>query len=192
MAAQYLEKFDLCPIPFTKDEKRRSKTPDFRVFRDGEFAFFAEVKTIEEDRWLDELLDSVPPGVIVGGSKPDPTYNTLSAKITQAAKQFLAVNLTNAEPNVLLFSCFEGGVDYGDLLSVLTGYAFLEGGEREIAFTKYSEGRIRDDRNLIDLYVWLAPAGAAWRLFNILRPDQSDRVAQAFSADLDKIEMLVK
>ena len=44
-------------------------------------------------------------------------------------------------------------MNVGDLLGVLTGMFFADDGSRHAIFTKYSEGRIRDTRNAIDLYV---------------------------------------
>ena len=37
---------------FTKSEKRETRTPDFRVCKGNELAFYCEVKNAQEDRWL--------------------------------------------------------------------------------------------------------------------------------------------
>lgn len=46
---------------FTKAELRQGRTPDFKVFAGGELAFYCEVKTAQEDEWLDKQLAAAPP-----------------------------------------------------------------------------------------------------------------------------------
>ncbi len=64
---------------FSKAELGNGKTPDFRVFKEEEFAFFCEVKSIDADTGLD-------------GLRNDPVFNRLTSDIHEAAKQFNAVN----------------------------------------------------------------------------------------------------
>jgi len=39
---------------YTKAQLRQGRTPDFRIFGGDELAFFCEVKTAQEDEWLDK------------------------------------------------------------------------------------------------------------------------------------------
>src|SRR6266436_5852793 len=84
------------PERFPKTEQQGRKTPDFRVFQGADFRFYSEVKGIQEDTWLDKHLAAAPPGVVVGGGRPDPTYNRLTTDIHEAVKQFNAVNPNQA------------------------------------------------------------------------------------------------
>ena len=62
---QLLEAYGLVCEKFTKDEMRRGKTPDRRVYSSSsEFVFFLEVKEVAHDGWL-------------GGLKQDPIFNRL-------------------------------------------------------------------------------------------------------------------
>ena len=93
----------LQPVRFTVKEMAASKTPDFRVFSGNDLEFYCEVKSPEEDTWLDGQLDNPVLEEIVGGIRNDPIFNRLSAHIHKARKQFDAVNPMEAYPNVLAF-----------------------------------------------------------------------------------------
>ena len=147
-AANFPSDLGLTPRRFSKEERHRSRTPDFRVFRDDEFVFFAEVKTIDPDQWISsELAQPAEP------AWEDPTYNSLSSKVYDAAGQFEAVNAGADQANVLMFVNLASSATCHDLLSVLTGYHFAEDGTRRPLFARWSEGLIRDERDSIDLYV---------------------------------------
>jgi len=44
--------------------------------------------------------------------------------------------------------------DSRDLVAVMTGNFYVEGGGAESIYTAYSEGRIKEEKFAIDLYVW--------------------------------------
>lgn len=140
--------------PFTKDEMRKSKTPDFRVFKDDRFVLFCEAKHVQYDDWLDKLMDDAPPMTFVGGARPDPVYNRLTTHIHNAAKQLKAVNPDRKFPNVLVFTNSDHHCGMSDLRSVLTGNFYSESGSVDPIFKEFSEGRIREEKHTIDLYVW--------------------------------------
>jgi hypothetical protein len=146
----------LQPERFSKKERRSGhKTPDFRVFQGGKFCFFCEVKSIERDTWLDEQFDKAPVGTPVGGCRHDPTHNRLTDDIHTAVKQFDAVNPDLTHPNVLAFVNHEKmcGVFY--LVGVITGRFLADDGEAYPIYLKYSQGRIRDEKTHIYLFIWL-------------------------------------
>ncbi len=132
---------------------RRSRTPDFRVLAGDRLAFYCEVKTAQEDEWLERQIDAAPPLTLVGGLRPDPTYNRISNYIHSAAGQFDAVNAGCEYPNVLAIvnNDFEAGLP--DLLAVLTGNAYTNGGPIRM-YGNFSDGRIREEKNRIHLYLW--------------------------------------
>ncbi len=138
---EFLSKKGLCAEYFNKEEKKKSKTPDFRVFKGNEFAFFCEVKTVSRDD--------------VEGLRNDPIFNRLTDDIHNAVKQFDAVNGDVEYFNVLAFVNHDRMCDFGDLREVLTGDFYAEGGQRFPISRKFSEGRIREDKKRIHLYLWL-------------------------------------
>src|ERR1700724_3167483 len=87
-AVAFFAKHELRCERFTEQEMRQGKTPDFRVFKEAEFALYSEAKHVQEDTWLEDLLAESPPLEIVGGARQDPAFNKLGGHIYQAAKQF--------------------------------------------------------------------------------------------------------
>jgi hypothetical protein len=139
---------------FSKAEMRQGRTPDFRVFANDELAFYCEVKTAQEDEWLDKQLAAAPPLTLVGGARPDPTYNRISNQIRSAIGQCDAVNPAMDHPNVLAIVNGDDHAGITDLIQVVTGNAYCEGGEVIPMFRGYSEGRIREEKIRIHLYLW--------------------------------------
>ena len=139
---------------FNKAEMKQGRTPDFRVFANDEFAFYCEVKTAQEDEWLDRQLDAAPPETLVGGLRPDPTYNRISNQIHSAVGQFDAVNPTMDHPNILAIVNGDDHAGFTDLIQVVTGNAYCESGEVIPMFREYSEGRIREEKLRVHLYLW--------------------------------------
>jgi hypothetical protein len=90
-----------------------------------------------------------------GGLRHDPIYNRLADRIHEAAKELHAVNLDHEFPNVLIFTNSDTHCGFTDLLGVLTGNFYAEGGTIEPIYKEISEGRIREEKPTIDLYVQL-------------------------------------
>ena len=154
-AAEYLKQHSLRAERFSKEEMRLGKTPDFRVFRDAELAAYCEVKHVQQDVWLDEQLKEAQALQIVGGLRPDPIPNRLTAHIHRAAQQFTAVNPNHYYPNILVFANSDRTCTFhGDLIGVLTGNFYSKSGVVERVFEQFSDGRIKYEKVTIDLYVW--------------------------------------
>jgi hypothetical protein len=154
-AEAYLTGLSLRPERFSKEEMRLGKTPDFRVFSDSDLAAYCEAKHVQHDDWLDEQLKEARPLQVVGGLRPDPVFNRLTAHIHKAAQQFAAVNPNHAYPNILVFANSDRACTFhGDLIGVLTGNFYVEGGSVEPIFEQFSNGRIKYEKVTIDLYVW--------------------------------------
>jgi hypothetical protein len=154
-AAEYLARYSLGAERFSNAELRLGKTPDFRVFRDNALVAYCEAKHIQEDDWLAERLRKTGPLQIVGGSRPDPILNRFTAHIHRASQQFAAVNPNHELPNILVLANADTSCTFhGDLVGVLTGNFYAKGGSVEPIFERYANGRIRDEKVSIDLYVW--------------------------------------
>ena len=92
--------------------------------------------------------------MLVGGVRRDSTYNRISCQIHSALGQFGAVNPDMDHPNVLAIVNGDDGAGMTDLISVVTGNAYCESGEVWPTFREYSEGRIRDEKLRVHLYLW--------------------------------------
>ena len=103
---------------------------------------------------MSQQLAKVPVGTIAGGSRADPTYNRLSSHIHNAVGQFDAINPTMEHTNVLAFVNGDDETDFTDLIQVLTGNAYCDNGEVVPMFRAYSEGKIREEKLRVQLYLW--------------------------------------
>jgi hypothetical protein len=152
---ELLSSYSLLAERFSKEEGRQGKTPDFRVLLRETLQFFCEVKSIDKDTWLDKQLDKAPSGGIAGGKRKDPIYNRLTDDIHTAIKQFDAVNEHLNYPNVLAFVNHDEMCGFLDLIAVLTGNALTDDGKSLSLFKCFSEGRIRDEKKNIHLFIWV-------------------------------------
>jgi len=170
---------------FSKAEMRQGRTPDFRVHANDELAFYCEVKTAQEDEWLDRQLAAAPPLTLVGGSRPDPTYNRISNYIHSAVRQFDAVNPSMEYPNILAIVNGDDGAGITDLIQVLTGNAYCEVGEVWPMFREHSEGRIREQKLRVHLYLWFNDwkPGKPQMFFPEIHPEHHAALCQYFSVD---------
>ncbi|MGA9108335.1 MAG: hypothetical protein ACLQPN_06970 [Bryobacteraceae bacterium] len=170
---------------FSKAEMRQGRTPDFRVYSGSELAFYCEVKTAQEDEWLDKQLAAAPPLTLVGGARPDPTYNRITSQIHTAVSQFDAVNPAMEHPNVLAIVNGDDGAGMTDLISVLTGNAYCESGDVWPMFREYSEGRIRDEKLRVHLYLWFNEwkAGDPQKFFTEVHAAHHVALCQHFRVD---------
>ena len=154
VAEKFFQQVNLRAERFTKQEMLRSKTPDFRVFRAQELTLYCEAKHAQRDEWLDKLLAEAQPLELVGGLREDPIFNRLSAHIHEAAKQFNAVNPNHEYPNVLFLTNSDNHSNIYDLTAVLDGNFRSADGELCPIYKQYSEGRIKNEKFSIDLYLW--------------------------------------
>lgn len=186
LVADFLESKGLRAEKFSKEEMTDSKTSDFRVFNGQDFAFYCEVKSMSRDEWLNKQLDAAKPGEIVGGGRPTPIYNRVSQKIHEAVKQFDAVNPDLVHPNVLVLVNHDKDSGVKDLDLVYSGGFFTEDGKWVPMFRKFSEGRIRDKKRRIHLYIWIDVFNGEpndFRLHNLDSPEHLDRLCDYFGSD---------
>ncbi|MEI7843622.1 MAG: hypothetical protein WCI39_11400 [Gallionellaceae bacterium] len=168
---------------FSKEERRRGKTPDFRVFQGETLKFFCEVKSVEDDTWLDGKLDAAIPGEVVGGLRDDPVFNRLTDDIHQATAQFLAVNHDSLVPNVIVFVNHDSMCDEQDMISVLTGQFLANDGTLHRIYNRFSEGRIKNDKFLIHLFCWVEEGDFRMLTFNQTQPDHCNVLCNLLSFD---------
>jgi hypothetical protein len=122
--------------------------------RDGKLSAYCEVKSPRDD-WLDEEIEKVAPGQLVGGIRSDPTFNRIARHIEKAASQFDAVNADHALPNILVFVNHADAVSFADLRETITGMFVTDSGRKIPTLTSIAEGRIGVARMRIDLSVWI-------------------------------------
>ena len=147
---------------YAKNEMRDLKTPDFRLSLGGGEVALCEVKSFQRDAWLEDQLKNAPPGELVGGLRNDPIFNRITNAIHTAFKQFESVNSDHRLLNFLFLVNHDTSAKPEDLDRVLTGYEDPLHGRFDPTCWQFSEGRIREEKSKIDLYVW----------WDFLKPDQ--------------------
>jgi hypothetical protein len=80
---------------------------------------------------------------LVGGSRPDPTYNRINTTFT-APQDSLMPSPCGDGPERLAFVNRDSHRGVTDLYPVVTGNAYCESGEVVPMFREFSEGRIRE------------------------------------------------
>lgn len=136
------------------------KTPDFKVFLNGKLIFYCEEKTLEYDDFE--------------GCKKDPTYNSISAHVHKATKQFKSINPLREHPNVIAFVNFDPSKDINDLFITLTGCAFIDNGEY---MRIHRVGRIANDLNQIDLFLWFDNEQFTNKIWTTLNDEQHTKLS---------------
>ncbi len=187
---RYLQECGFTVEQFSKAEMRSGKTPDFRVFRDENFLFYCEVKSSQEDQWLEEQLDKADPGELVGGERNDPIFNRLTADIHEAVKQFDAVNGEQNYPNVLALVNHDDMSGINDLLGILTGNFYANDGTAHPIYRQFSHGRIKDEKGRIHLFIWLDDHKPDRLLFSQTDERHHAAVCAAFGVGQDEIEQI--
>jgi len=173
--ANELSKHGLICQRFSKSEIKKRKTPDYRVYRNNQFEFYCEVKEIKKDEWTQGLRNY-------------PIFNRLTDDIHAAVKQFDAVNPDNDAPNVLAFVNNDHMCGSLALVGVLTGCLLLEGGGMAEIYQKYSNGRIKTEKDRIHLYLWYDTFKANKVLFNQKNDIHFKRLCNCFNIDPDSIK----
>ncbi|MDR3754114.1 MAG: hypothetical protein P4K93_13080 [Terracidiphilus sp.] len=140
---------------FAKNEMRDLKTPDFRLSRGGVEVALCEVKSFQRDEWLEDQLKQAAPGVLVGGLRPDPVFNRISNAVHTGFQQFESVNPAHRLLNFLCLVNHDTSARPEDLDRVLSGFEDPLHGCLDSTCVQFSEGRIREEKKRIDLYVWM-------------------------------------
>jgi len=174
--AEFLAQKGLSTTVFSNQERRKGKTPDFRVLSGDTLAFFCEVKSIKKDT--------------VEGLRKDPVFNRLTDDIHTAVKQFDAVNPKVRIPNVLALVNHDRRCGFLDLIGVLTGNFIAENNQMYPIYKQFSEGRIKDEKARIHLFLWLDDFKPERLLFSQTHSEFHKQLCGYFGVDSDAITQI--
>lgn len=139
----------MIPMRFTPEESAQyGQTPDYKVYKDGELAFYCEVKTIEKESAANgsHVRDSEE-------ARREHTYNKISGKIHEANHQFKSVNPHGLIPNVMAIFNHESTIHCHDLQVSLPGYQTADGSKVRFADKVFMSRLLQDDYSP-DLFIW--------------------------------------
>jgi hypothetical protein len=144
----------IVPVRYSKAETRAGRSPDFKIMLADRLVGFSEVKSPRDD-WLDEQLEGAEAFEIRGGVRKDPIFNRIGRQIEKAVSQFDAVNANHDLPNVLVFLNHDNASNFNDLEETLTGEFRTTTGERIATVKNVSEGKLKDAKDRIDVFIWI-------------------------------------
>lgn len=171
---------------YSRKELRDLKTPDFRLSLGGSEVALCEVKSFQKDEWLDNQMRDTADGEFAGGLRPDPIFNRISTAIHTAYKQFESVNPDHNLLNFLFLVNHDSSAKPEDIDRVLTGMEDPLHGCFDPTCMEYSEGRIREEKKRIDLYLWMdsvKPGQLAMRRMLFGNPATQQTVCELLKID---------
>lgn len=173
---------------FSNAELNLGPTPDWRVYFDDKLVAYCEVKSPRDD-WMSDQFKDASPGELVGGLRSDPIFNRLARHISKAVCQFDAVNHSRSVPNILVFVNHDEQANYCDLRETLTGYFFSDDGKRYPLNRRIAEQRLGNDRDLVDLYLWIdaSKPKVSYRIFSRANSSHLDSICKMLNIDPLKI-----
>lgn len=139
--------------PFSKEEKAKGKTPDFKLMKDSKLCGYCELKSPRDD-WIFELPDDIKPGDPVSKTRPSPTSNNLARQIESAVEQFDAVNPDHELPNVLAIVNHAAGRTRSDLHITVTGIQVPDG-PRLYTLKPDRQKQVWQAARRVDLFLWI-------------------------------------
>lgn len=147
-------RFGIFLFKVPEDDEAR---PDFECIRDGQRVFMAELKDIkyyppsEQRGWTIPQLDEK---FCHFSHRTDNAVSRVADKIHDAFRQLK----TSPSPRVLILLNDDSMVDVKDLEEAFTGQ-HVYGSEAfsyvNVVSKKIAEGKIREEKSKIDLYVWI-------------------------------------
>ncbi|MDP3859810.1 MAG: hypothetical protein Q8Q73_18780 [Stagnimonas sp.] len=139
--------------PFSKEEKAKGKTPDFKLMKDSKLCGYCELKSPRDD-WVFEFPDDIKPGESVSKTRPSPTSNNLARQIESAVEQFDAVNPDHKLPNVLAIVNHAAGRTRSDLHITVTGIQVPDG-PRLYTLKPDRQKQVWEATRRVDLFLWI-------------------------------------
>jgi hypothetical protein len=164
-------------VNYGGEDVGKNTTPDLEIWLNGELAAYCEVKSPGQDTWFEDQLAEAEPGEIVGGVRDDPIFNRLSTHIHKAVKQLSSVNPDHSVPNILAMVNHDSASGPSDLYETVTGHFLSNDGTRHPTMLHVSEGRIREDKQKIDLFIWIDSRTGKSTFFRTeFHPEHSEKV----------------
>lgn len=143
--------------------EQKTKTPDYKVLKNGELKGYCELKSPRDD-WIFAVAQDLKPGEIREERREDPTAHALARVIGKAAAQFDAVNPDHAQVNILVIMSHARLRGPADLHLAIGGLPMPDGSRRFLlvdpnekdfdkAFAK--QKKLIEDAHKIDLFYWI-------------------------------------
>ncbi|MGB0906642.1 MAG: hypothetical protein ACPGVT_04045, partial [Maricaulaceae bacterium] len=134
---------------FTDIETKTGKTPDFKLFIDGIFVAYCELKSPRDD-WLQEQSAKSSPEGIYGGARDDSIFNKIRKHVKKAAKQFEAIDPNCKHAHILIF------LNHNDMSDKLDFFTAMNGVDiDDVPAAPRASKSARMATAWIDLVIWI-------------------------------------
>jgi large subunit ribosomal protein L30 len=140
----------IVPEAYNDAELRRGKTPDFKLFVNGDLRGFCEMKSPRDDFIFETPVEG---DAVVRQNLP--YYRKLGSHIRRAAEQFGAVNPEHKLPNVLTIVTHCSDIERRDLLATIVGLPVPGSDRRIFMLSRKMQQQVMDAARLIDLFLWI-------------------------------------
>jgi hypothetical protein len=144
---------DVVLQPFSKEERAKGKTPDFKLMKGSKLCGYCELKSPRDD-WIFGFPDDIKPGESAIKTRPSPTSNNLARQIESAVEQFDAVNPDHKLPNVLAIVNHAAGRTRSDLHVTVTGIQVPDG-PRLYTLKPDRQKQVWEAARRVDLFLWI-------------------------------------
>jgi hypothetical protein len=130
--------------------RKKGKTPDFKLFRDGALRAFCEMKSPRDD-----YVFEFPPDGGTAIRKDVPFYRKLASHVRRAAKQFGSTNPDHAYPNILAFISHCPDIERRDLIATIAGLPIPGTDRRGWMLPPSIQREVLEAAAQIDLFLWI-------------------------------------
>jgi ribosomal protein L30 len=135
--------------PYDDDARKRGKTPDFKLIKNGKIVGYCEMKSPRDDYVFETPQDGQP-----AIRKNVPFYRKLGSHVRDAAKQVRAVNPDHKLPNIVAFVSHAPRIEQRDLIATIAGLP-NPGGPRIFLLGPKMRRQVMDAAREVDLYLWI-------------------------------------
>jgi large subunit ribosomal protein L30 len=135
--------------PYSEAELRKGKTPDFKLYKDGQLCGYCELKSPRDD----SILETPEPGD-AAIRKNLPFYRKLGSHIRHAASQFDAVNPDHGVPNIMVFVSHAPDIERRDLHATIAGLPAPDG-KRIFMLSRKMQEQVLNAARKVDLFLWI-------------------------------------
>ncbi len=134
---------------YSEEELKRGKTPDFKLYKDGQLCGYLELKSPRDDYMFEH-----PAAVDVEIRKNLPFHRKLGSHIRHAGSQFCAVNPDHSVPNIMIFVTHSSDIERRDLHATIAGLPAPDG-KRIFMLSRKMQEQVLNAARKVDLFLWI-------------------------------------
>jgi large subunit ribosomal protein L30 len=140
----------IVPEPYSDADRRRGKTPDFKLMKNDRLCAYCEMKSPRDD-----YVFEMPPNGGPALRKNVPFYRKLGRHVRDAAQQVEAVNPGHNVPNIVAFVSHCPDIERRDLIATIAGLQLPGSNRRVFLLGRKLQEQVIAAASTIDLFLWV-------------------------------------